>query len=156
MPAPCTANGGSTYAAVYTCELTRPGGYTALAVWDTTQTCSNSVCTYSNYTPNSQYTQYRNVAGTVTSITPGQTVQIGAEPILLENMTAPSGYGNTSSKQPSAKADGASPIADLAAPVSDGLALAPAGANATFSYSGLTPTFASTAALNPSYPAVPA
>ena len=39
MPLPCTANGGSTYSAVYTCQLTRPGGYQAMAVWDTNQTC---------------------------------------------------------------------------------------------------------------------
>jgi hypothetical protein len=89
MPAPCTANGGSTYAAVYTCQLTRPGGYNALAVWNTTQTCSNGVCTTSSYTPNSQYVQYRDLTGAVTSITPGQTIQIGAEPILLENMSPP-------------------------------------------------------------------
>ena len=36
--APLTA--GPRYAAVYTCQLTRPGGYNALAVWDTNQTCN--------------------------------------------------------------------------------------------------------------------
>jgi len=89
MPAPCTANGGSTYAAVYTCQLTRPGGYNALAVWDTTQNCSSGVCTTSSYTPDPQYVQYRDLTGAVTPITAGQIVQIGAEPILLENMSPP-------------------------------------------------------------------
>lgn len=89
MPAPCTANGGSTYAAVYTCQLTRPGGYNALAVWDTTQSCSSGVCTTSSYTPDPQYVQYRDLTGAVTPITAGQIVQIGAEPILLENMSPP-------------------------------------------------------------------
>jgi len=89
MPAPCTANGGSTYAAVYTCQLTRPGGYNALAVWDTNQTCSNGVCTSSNYTPDPQYIQYRDLTGTVFPISAGQTIQIGAKPILLENMSPP-------------------------------------------------------------------
>jgi hypothetical protein len=89
MPAPCTANGGTTYAAVYTCQLVRPGGYTALAVWDTTQTCSDGVCTFSNYTPASNYIQYRDLTGALIPITPGQTLQIGVKPILLENETAP-------------------------------------------------------------------
>ena len=93
MPTPCSANGGSTYAAVYTCQLTRPGGYTALAVWDTTQTCSNGTCTFSNYTPGTQYVQYRDLTGAVIAITPGQTLQIGAKPILIENMN-PSAVGN--------------------------------------------------------------
>jgi hypothetical protein len=99
MPTPCSANGGSTYAAVYTCQLVRSGGYSALAVWDTTQTCTP--CTYSNYTPDTQYVQYRTVSGTVVSITPGQTVQVGVEPILLENMNPPA---NTTDLPPASNA----------------------------------------------------
>lgn len=89
MPAPCSQNGGTTFNAVYSCQLTRPGGYTALAVWDTNQSCSNGVCTTSNYTPPAQYIQYQDATGVEHAITPGQTIQIGAKPILLENMTAP-------------------------------------------------------------------
>lgn len=87
MPAPCTANGGSTYSAVYTCQLTRPGGYQGLAVWDTTQTCTNGVCTTSTYIPSAMYTQYRDLTGQVTTIAPGQPIQIGVKPILLENFS---------------------------------------------------------------------
>src|SRR6202034_4057711 len=75
MPAPCTQNGGSTYVAVYTCQLVRSGGYQALAVWDTTQTCSDGVCTHSNYTPGTQYVQYRELTGAVYPISAGQTIQ---------------------------------------------------------------------------------
>jgi hypothetical protein len=121
MPTPCSANGGSTYLAVYTCQLTRPGGYTALAVWDTTQTCSNGTCTFSNFTPGTQYVQYRDLTGAVIPITPGQTLQIGAKPILLENMNPPT-----------------------------------SGNNLTFSYSGLTPSLATSSAANTSLPPVPA
>jgi len=90
MPYPCTANGGTTWNAVYTCDLTRSGGYQARAVFDTTQTCKNGVCTTSNYTPDPKYLQYRDITGAVFPITPpGQTVQIGLKPILLENCTCP-------------------------------------------------------------------
>jgi hypothetical protein len=123
MPAPCTANGGSTYAAVYTCQLTRPGGYTALAVWDSSQTCNAGTCTTSSFTPPAQYIQYRDLQGNLLPITAGQTLQIGARPILLENMTAPN--------------------------------YQPPVPNATFSYSGFTPTLSSSAAQYPYTPAVP-
>jgi hypothetical protein len=89
MTAPCSMNGGTYYKATYTCQLTRPGGYQALAVWNTTQTCGGGVCSTIPYTPPSTYVQYRDIAGNLVTITPGQTVQIGLKPILLENMTAP-------------------------------------------------------------------
>jgi hypothetical protein len=85
LPQPCSTNGGTTYTAVYTCDLTRAGGYQARAVWDTTQTCGNGVCTTSNYIPDPMFVRYRDLDGNVTTISPGQTVRIGAKPILLEN-----------------------------------------------------------------------
>jgi hypothetical protein len=85
MPYPCTENGGTVFAAVYTCDLTRSGGYQARAVFDTTQTCSKGVCTTSSYTPDPKYVQYRDITGAVVPITPGETVQVGLKPILLEN-----------------------------------------------------------------------
>jgi hypothetical protein len=85
MTAPCSMNGGSYYKAIYTCKLTRPGGYQALAVWNTMQTCSSGVCTTSPYRPSSTYVQYRDISGNLVKISPGQTVQIGLKPILLEN-----------------------------------------------------------------------
>jgi hypothetical protein len=79
---PCAANG-----TVWTCGLTKPGGYQALAVWDTAQSCSSGLCTTSNFTftpvsPN--YIHRRDVYGAVTTIS-GRTVPIGYKPILLEN-----------------------------------------------------------------------
>ena len=85
MPHPCTENGGTVFAAVYTCDLTRSGGYQARAVFDTTQTCKKGVCTTSSYTPDPKYIQYQDITGTVFPISPGETVQIGLKPILLEN-----------------------------------------------------------------------
>jgi hypothetical protein len=89
MPTPCSRNGGTYYKAIYTCQLTRSGGYEALAVWDTTQTCKSGVCTTSTYTPPPGYVQYRDIAGNLFALSPGEKVQIGLKPILLENMNAP-------------------------------------------------------------------
>jgi len=90
MPYPCTENGGTVWKAVYTCDLIRSGGYQARAVFDTTQTCRNGVCTTSSYTPDTKYIQYRDITGAVFPISPpGETLQIGLKPILLENMDPP-------------------------------------------------------------------
>ena len=90
MPYPCTENGGTYWLAVYTCDLTRSGGYQARAVFDTTRTCKNGVCTTSSYTPATKYIQYRDITGAVYPISPpGETLQIGLKPILLENMNPP-------------------------------------------------------------------
>jgi hypothetical protein len=69
-----TASDGVTW----TCPLSGPNGYQALIVWNT---AGNS-----SYTPPSPslYTQYRNLAGGVSSYS-GGAVTIGLAPILLEN-----------------------------------------------------------------------
>jgi hypothetical protein len=78
----CTSAG-----TVWTCTLTRPGGYEAMAVWDSSQTCNNGVCTTSNFDVPAPYTQYHDLSGNlVTDI--GSQVAIGLKPILLENMSA--------------------------------------------------------------------
>jgi polysaccharide biosynthesis protein PslG len=77
---PCSAAG-----TVWTCPFTKPGGVQALAVWDASKTCSGNNCATSSYVPNTAYTKYTNLAGNVTSFAPGATIQIGAEPILLQN-----------------------------------------------------------------------
>jgi hypothetical protein len=85
MPQPC-ANQGT----VYTCSLSLANGYSALAVWDSSQTCTTGGgCTTSNYTAPAPFVQYQNLAGVVTSIQPGQVILIGAKPILLENANPP-------------------------------------------------------------------
>jgi IPT/TIG domain/Putative Ig domain len=91
MPTPCSQNGGTTYSAIYTCVLTRPGGYQALAVWDTNEPCSQTGgCPTHPFTlpPGVNYIQYRDIFGNLTPVA-GGTVPIGAQPILIENMTAP-------------------------------------------------------------------
>jgi len=72
---------------VWTCGLTKPGGYQALAVWDTAQSCSSGTCATSTFSftpviPN--YIHRRDIYGTVTPIS-GRMVPIGYKPILLEN-----------------------------------------------------------------------
>jgi hypothetical protein len=80
----CTVKG-----TVWTCGLTRSGGYQALAVWDAGQDCLNGVCSTSTFTvPASGYTLYRDLTGTETSISDG-SVLLGAKPILLETSTLP-------------------------------------------------------------------
>ena len=76
MSQPYTATGS-----VYTCGFTRPGGYQALAVWNTNRAST------STYTVPSGYVQYRDLAGGLYSIS-GTTVTIGIKPILLENSNA--------------------------------------------------------------------
>jgi hypothetical protein len=76
----CTNNGS-----IYTCALTRTGGYQARAVWDASKTCSNGICTTGPYTAPGGYAQYRDLTGKVTPISPNATIQIGVKPILLEN-----------------------------------------------------------------------
>jgi len=70
---------------VWACNVAGPNGYLAQVVWDTSQTCSP--CTHSQYTFNQIYVQYVDVFGKVTSTSGLQTVPIGYQPILLQNMT---------------------------------------------------------------------
>lgn len=78
---------------VYTCAFTRAGGFEGLIVWDTAQTCNNSVgCTTSTFRVPIQYTT-RYVLGASPPVTLGSTTQIGIKPVLLGNyhcaVTAP-------------------------------------------------------------------
>jgi len=69
---------------VWTCRLNRAGGYEALTVWDSAQSCSGGSCSTVPYSPDRRFTYSRNLAGEKMKIsTP--TVPIGAKPILLEN-----------------------------------------------------------------------
>ncbi len=80
MPQTCSING-----TVYTCPLTRSGGYRALAVWDTAQRCNSTGCSTSTYRPASSYIKYKDTSGKTVSIRSGQIIDIGAKPLLLEN-----------------------------------------------------------------------
>jgi hypothetical protein len=76
MSTPCSqASNG-----VYTCGLTRSGGYSAQAVWIPKKT--------GTYTVPAGFTQYQDLAGAVHPIT-GTTVQIQDQPILLETGNIP-------------------------------------------------------------------
>jgi hypothetical protein len=80
---PCSLNGSTnSYHAVYTCNLTRSGGYQAQAVW---YTDGNKT-----YTAPSQFTKYRDLSGGTSPIQANHQVTIGHKPILLE---APAGTG---------------------------------------------------------------
>jgi hypothetical protein len=78
MAQPCSLNGAaSAYHAVYTCQLTRSGGYQAVAVWNTDGS--------STYAAPSQYLHYRDLLGDIEDIPADHQVTIGFKPILLEN-----------------------------------------------------------------------
>lgn len=83
MPNSCLMNGAAIpappalYQGVYTCDLTRPGGYQAQAVWDTEGS--------STYTVPSQFTQYGDLTGHTYALPSNHQVTIGDKPILLEN-----------------------------------------------------------------------
>jgi len=81
--AACSLNGSTNfYHAVYTCDLTRSGGYSARAVWNTNGN--------STYTAPSQFTQYRDLAGNTYTIPLTHQVTIGRKPILLEDLASTS------------------------------------------------------------------
>jgi hypothetical protein len=82
VPAPCTGPMPPA-TGVWTCSVMRPGGVQALAVWDTSQTCSGGNCTTSNYGYDPRYQQYFTRAFGSGSALGGGTVQIGAMPVLL-------------------------------------------------------------------------
>jgi hypothetical protein len=79
LTSPCSANG-----TVWTCTFTN-NGVQEQAVWDTSQTCSNGTCTTSSYAPGANYTQCADLAGNTAKIKAGNSVTIGAMPILLES-----------------------------------------------------------------------
>jgi hypothetical protein len=85
----CTTNGNSP-GTVWTCGFTRPGGYSAIAVWDAGQDCTTTSCpTPTAFPVPSGYVEYQDVAGNVTQLNGAKTVQIGATPVLLETGALP-------------------------------------------------------------------
>jgi len=75
----CTAQG-----TVWTCGLSRPGGYHAEAIWDTAESCNQGSCDTVEYTVGANYRQYRTLDGDTVPITDSK-VPIGIKPILVEN-----------------------------------------------------------------------
>ena len=74
----------SSQGTVWTCGYTRTGGYQALAVWDTAQSCNAGTCTTSSFTIPAGFVYSLDLTGIKTQLS-GSTVQIGLKPILLEN-----------------------------------------------------------------------
>jgi hypothetical protein len=68
---------------VWTCGVIRPNGAQALAVWDTSQTCSGGSCTTSTYGYDPRYTQYFTQASGSGNALSGGAVQVGAKPVFL-------------------------------------------------------------------------
>jgi hypothetical protein len=79
MTTPCSATG-----TVWTCGLSRPGGYQALVVWDTAQTCNNGSCTTSNFPVPASYKTRVDLDG-IRGVILGASIAVGAKPLLLEN-----------------------------------------------------------------------
>ena len=73
---PCALGTDGT---TWSCSLTRPNGYQAQIIWNSSTTKS--------YTPDSQYTQYRDLSGKTTAIPAGNPVTIGTTPIILETFS---------------------------------------------------------------------
>ncbi len=69
---------------IWTCSLSRPGGYVAEAIWDTSKTCHKHSCRTGNYGVGSQYVNYLTLDGTKVPINGGH-VPVGAMPILIQN-----------------------------------------------------------------------
>jgi hypothetical protein len=76
MVAPCSLNGGTTYHAIYTCDLTRSGGYRARAVWNTSGG--------TKFIVPPAYTHYRDLDGRAHAVPRDRSIMIGQAPILLE------------------------------------------------------------------------
>jgi hypothetical protein len=74
---PCSADGRG----IWSCAVTRPGGYQGLAVW------SNSAS--APYRPPPGLNHYRDLAGNQGSLRSGQPITAGIQPILLENQARP-------------------------------------------------------------------
>ncbi len=72
MNSPCSATGDG----IWTCGLTRPGGYEAVVVWSTSGNKS--------YAPNPRFKKLRDLNGNSTAISVRQ-VSIGFKPVLLQS-----------------------------------------------------------------------
>jgi len=79
LTSPCSQSGS-----VWTCDFTH-GSIQEQAVWDASQTCRSGVCTTSNFTPSTAYTQCSDLAGNKRTFSAGTAVGIGAKQVLLES-----------------------------------------------------------------------
>jgi uncharacterized repeat protein (TIGR01451 family) len=70
------------------CNLTRSGSYVSEAIWDVNSAliCSDGICPTVNLAVPTNYTQYLDLKGNLTTIT-NNTVPVGSKPILVEGTT---------------------------------------------------------------------
>ncbi len=81
LSTPCSNSG-----TIWTCAMTGANGYQAEIIWDSSQTCTNGTCTYSNQSvASTPYTQYLDLAGDPPITITNETVPVGLKPILLQN-----------------------------------------------------------------------
>jgi hypothetical protein len=79
-PTPCTSVGEDIFNPVYTCTLTRPGGYLAQAIWNTAGPSANTVP--------AGFVDYKDLLGNVTNTSAGTLITVGLKPKLLEMYNA--------------------------------------------------------------------
>jgi hypothetical protein len=79
---PCSGDQG-----VWTCDISRPGGYYGRIVWNTLNSY-DPASTY-RYAPGGDFTQYRDLSGGKAGITATASLNIGSKPILLEKLPTP-------------------------------------------------------------------
>jgi hypothetical protein len=79
---PCTQD--RSVKTVYACKFSRSSEYSAVAVWDSSQTCDTNGCTTRTWAVPQGMGWYRDLAGNLFEVQ-GKTVQIGLKPILLES-----------------------------------------------------------------------
>jgi hypothetical protein len=79
---PCTQD--PSVNTVYKCNFSRPSNYSAIALWDASQTCNANGCTTRTWPAPPGMGWYRDLGGNIFKIE-GQTVEIGLKPILVEN-----------------------------------------------------------------------
>ena len=78
---PCSNNQG-----VWTCDISRPGGYYGRIVWNALNSYDANASF--RYATGADFSQYRDLAGGKASIEAG-AVNIGSKPILLEKLPTP-------------------------------------------------------------------
>ncbi len=71
---PCSLSGS-----LWSCGLTRPGGYQGLILW------ADSNSSILSYAPASAFVQYRDLTGNTHTISAGSTISVGDKPIILES-----------------------------------------------------------------------
>jgi hypothetical protein len=78
--APCSQIGS-----IWTCNLTRSGGYQAQIIWDSSQTCDSGGCTTNDQVVADTYKQYRGLDGGPATTIMNHTVPAAVKPIIVEN-----------------------------------------------------------------------